>query len=439
MRWSVIPLLLVPALAHAGNDDGILLGNDAALAAGAVVATTADGSALWYNPSGLGSVSRDSLDLSASAFVLRAYRFPGILSFATGEESSGRVLEIVSVPSALTLVRKVGHDTRVGLGVFVPQSFDLTLRARIEAPGAAYDSTWILTDAGTDADYHVGAGIGHRVAPGLWVGASLFGVYRSASGFAQFWGGFEQDGQTVAFLGSTSLTSFEIVSLEAGAGVQWQASRWVRLGLAVRSPGVEILESYRFQALTGAAELTEDGSAAIALDSTEDDALEARVGLVSPVRVKLGLAIGGPERWIALEGDLQPGLDNRLAARETTWNARLGGRARLSRHVSIGGGLFTDRAPDHPAREFGTSRIDFYGATAGVQLATAHSLERRDDDPPRDLVFSTTIALRYAYGIGQVGGLRFDLDAPEESVVTDQPVDGDVHEFSLHLGSAIEF
>ncbi|MBM4363715.1 MAG: hypothetical protein FJ104_13625, partial [Deltaproteobacteria bacterium] len=40
-------------VAHAGNDEGFLLGNQAALAGGAVTSSVHEGSAVWYNPAGL--------------------------------------------------------------------------------------------------------------------------------------------------------------------------------------------------------------------------------------------------------------------------------------------------------------------------------------------------------------------------------------------------
>ena len=39
-------------VAHAGNDDGVLIGDEAVLTGGAVTATTDDGSSIWYNPAG---------------------------------------------------------------------------------------------------------------------------------------------------------------------------------------------------------------------------------------------------------------------------------------------------------------------------------------------------------------------------------------------------
>jgi hypothetical protein len=50
---SFVALSLAAPVAYAGNGDGVLLGNDAAMSAGAVATMVADGNATWYNPAWL--------------------------------------------------------------------------------------------------------------------------------------------------------------------------------------------------------------------------------------------------------------------------------------------------------------------------------------------------------------------------------------------------
>src|SRR5262245_26975794 len=82
--------LACPVPARAGNLDSFPLGNEAAMTAGAVVASTQDAAATWYNPAGLGSIERDSVDGSASVIAYRIGHFPRAIRVRTpGAENAG--------------------------------------------------------------------------------------------------------------------------------------------------------------------------------------------------------------------------------------------------------------------------------------------------------------------------------------------------------------
>ena len=115
--------------------------------------------------------------------------------------------------------------------------------------------------------------------------------------------------------------------------------------------------------------------------------------------------------------------------------------ARDRRRPTLGAGLFTDRSGAGTPAAFPDYRVDYYGATRGLQA-------REDRAPPAGedgstLRFSTTIALRYALGIGQSTRIEFDFrDAPETGLVG--RVDGELvdvryHELSLYVGSGLDF
>jgi hypothetical protein len=59
-----LALFALPAELIAGDDDGFLLDNEAAMTGGAVVAVTDDSGAVWYNPAALGG-NRHSISLGA--------------------------------------------------------------------------------------------------------------------------------------------------------------------------------------------------------------------------------------------------------------------------------------------------------------------------------------------------------------------------------------
>jgi hypothetical protein len=69
---AVASLLLVASpTAQAGNDEGIPVGDEAALTGNTVAATVSDGSSLFYNPAGLAGAERDQVDVAATVTMLR--------------------------------------------------------------------------------------------------------------------------------------------------------------------------------------------------------------------------------------------------------------------------------------------------------------------------------------------------------------------------------
>ena len=99
--------------------------------------------------------------------------------------------------------------------------------------------------------------------------------------------------------------------------------------------------------------------------------------------------------------------------------------------------LVTDRSDQRDPTEFGDAKVDYYGLTAGVDFRTPIS---REDHPTKaPIIFSTTLAGRYAYGIGQAGGISLD---PTSGNITDQPArayDVRFQEVSVYVGTGLSF
>ena len=124
-----------------------------------------------------------------------------------------------------------------------------------------------------------------------------------------------------------------------------------------------------------------------------------------------------------------------MVARSFVWNVRVGGRYEVDSQIGIGAGFFTDHSENSPIDELGATHVDFYGVSLGLEFQTPHELGEGERAP--DLVFSTTAALRYAVGVGQVGGLLFD---PQRGLERDTvPIGTTIHEIGLHIGSALYF
>ncbi len=434
--WAVAVVVgLSSSVARAGNDDGVLLGNEAAMTGGAVVATVGDGSGVWYNPAGIARVRRASVDVNGSAFALRVGVTPGLLSSSAGTEADGGYVEVVSIPSALTLVRDLGAGVYGAIGVFVPRFSDHTDIVSLDEPVMGGLVRWQLAQTNSYSQYHAGASLGFRINDQLRLGVTLFAVYRSVVANAAFGGGAALDDGTVFAGGATTArVALQALGAELVGGIQWNPIEALHIGLSVVSPGVNFAARYRSVELGVAA-----GPEGIDFGASDDGDLAPQVGLVSPARVRLGVAYAFTGGWISLEGDVQHplsspdlGIDRRLVLA-----ARLGTRFHVDDDVSLGFGLFTDMSPDPPPSRFGATQIDFFGGTAGLEINNDHRLGEGED--ASTMRFSTTIAVRYAVGIGTIGGLRFDSATPDTDAVAVSPVGTTVHEVSLHVGSALYF
>jgi hypothetical protein len=421
--------------ARSGNDDENLVGNDAAMAAGAVMATVSDASATWYNPAGLGRVKRTHIDASATVYALRFYRAPRFLQSTTGEGEDANVNEFVAVPSQIAYARELGHGFTLGLGYYVPQASSVLLRESFTTEQGDAESEIQVSIMDTHFVQCAGAALGFSLSPRVRLGFSAIGSYETETASASFavvdrQGGVETD---LAAIGT--LATFWRLGIEMGIGFQIEATpRWT-VSLTARTPRVFVAESYDSSQSSAAA------TAAGFLDASlaEPKGAEEGFHLTRSGRAGAGVAFE-PERgtFVAFEVDVQPGIhDESLDVnRKAVVNVRAGGIYRVSDVVSLGTGLFTDRSPSASLGDDLTSRGDFYGGTAGIELRDRHRLGR--GEPSDEIVLSTTLAVRYAYSSGSINGIVIEpgsaaasLDLTQGRLVT--------HEASLYFGGGVNF
>ena len=408
--------------ARAGNDDEVIVGNEAAMTGGAITATSRTGSSLYYNPAGLVNVEASSVDASASAYGLRLYRADGLLQFGDGRRGDGQVTEIVLVPSAVSYVRPLSDSVRGGIGVFVNRWSDFDIRARIleGSPEA------LLTVASRYQKADAIGGVGIRVTDDLRLGFTLHAIYTTVEQSTQIGGGSDVSSFTVS-----SLAESTGVGLRLGAGLQWDVVAGLVLGVGLATPSARIFSRY-----------VEDALVSVDTPSTRlfdaDGVEEQSFGWEweHPFRARLGLAYQFDEdSWISLDGDVLTPLANAdlQVDRRIDFNLRLGGIVGITPSWALGAGIFTDRSGE-------TSPLasDFYGGTLGVRYRNERALDPDKEEEDR-LVFETTVALRYAYGSGSASTLIIDVDDAGEIYLSDGVTSFIAHEIGLHVGGALRF
>jgi hypothetical protein len=430
LAWLV--LALGPATALGGNEEAIPLGDDAALTGNTVAAMVSDGSSLFYNPAGLAGATRDQIDVGATATMLRVYSLPDLLKTDDGAAGDGSFTEFVSVPSAVSYLRTIGPSLRLGFGLFVPSSMSWT----IDVPLVIGSDTFHLSTTTRQAIYYGVVGLGWQATPELRLGASISGIYQSTLGTAVAWAGYDRGAAGKQFYSLAQIFSVTALGAAVAVGAQWEPIPGLHVGLSLRSPTLLFAAAISGSSVEGSATT---GPPSVDFSATDLGSLTLGVHQALPLRARLGIAWAWGTSWVSIEGDIQPALDEEAigARRVTTWNLRAGGILELAPQTWLGVGAFTDRSGDPTPESLINSHIDFYGVTVGVRLDHPHDLAA--SERARTVVFSTTLALRYAYGAGDVGGVVFERMPVSSVPAANSVVDTHVHELGVHLGSTVYF
>lgn len=405
---------------------------------GSVTAVTADGSAIWYDPAGIAAVTRGQLDLSGSATVLRIAETPRLLSSSTtGRTADGGYLEVVGIPSAVTLVRLIEPRLALGFGIFTPQLTNHTDRVGLTDSVAGLTSRWQLVQQENTQSTYAGVSLGYQISSNVRIGATLFGLYRQQTLSTHFFGGTTDDmGNDVFAVGSSSLSSLQSVGVELAVGMQWDVTPNFSVGASLRTPDLQLGSLGR----STSASITATHGGALDFEPTDTSGLVPNVAPITPTRLRLGLAWRlGHRAWLGIDVDMSHELIAPDLNIDRRWvvNAHVGGRYWIDENMSFGAGLFTDVSPTRRITQYGQTQLDFFGGTIGIEIHTPHELG--PDEHAATIVFAQTFALRYAVGVGQIGGLSFSDVSPTMQTQEVAVTPTTVHELSLHLGSALYF
>jgi hypothetical protein len=409
--------------ARAGNDDGILVGSEAALTGGAVTAVVSDGSAAWYNPAGLAQLRRPTFDINASTYGIRRVSTEDLFTLPDGTRSRAAFLDWQLVPSALSFARLFGPRVVGSFGIFIPTASDLDLRTTLrEADG----TRWSF---GLDAyrnEYVYALGAALRASDTLRWGMTLQGVYISREDMVQAGMGVPGD-SAAPFMASSSHRTTGDYGARVGLGVQWSPAPAFTLGLALQTPTLTGFRLVAADALTGSYGGASQPDAA-GYETSHESALRAVWELSTPCVVRAGAAYKrGRSQWL-VDGSLASRLNSREQGldRRPVGNARLGWLFAVRDGLSAGLGLFSDL---HGQRGQGVSYV---GLAGGARFARSFSI----DAAGRGLTFFTTLGGRYAYGRGYIAGVSFPRDdgAP---VATRAGLRA--HELALTLGGGVSY
>lgn len=424
----------------AGNLDSFYVSGEAALSAGAVVASTSTGGSVWYNPAGLSQLSGLRLDVNVSGYAVRFGARVGFDStVANTQENRLGLLALDVVPAAVVLTRRFGN-VGVGLGVFIPTENSLVLRTVLEAPTDAdgirpltfgYDSTT------KTQEYHLGPGVGWQATETLCLGLSLLANYRTEYEVTNVAATVVESGRESVVSSHTSVDSVG-VGLELVLGTQWRFWENWTLGAAVRTPSLRVAQAG--DRIKSGLSANSDGE--IEEDIVFAESLSVGTQILNPFRFHLGLAHAFGDYLGSIEASLLLPFENEIfrSQERPTWNGRVGLRRRINNYWNVGGGLFTDRSNKATPTIFLDKQIDYYGATVAVDWHSSYGVYARNDrvlEEPRSLSFGTTVAFSYALGVGSIAGALVGPGMGGSVQLDPHFSDVVAHEFTLHIASTL--
>lgn len=379
----LVACALSPGLARAddANLRPYLIGQRAAGMGGAYTALADDGTGPYYNPGGIAFATRPSLSLSASVYGVVSGAYANVL----GDGHDFRYSDLNTFPVSTAIVRELGprdapdgsQSSSIGLAVFVPDAFQIDDRDHL---GSGQNAFFLSSISQT-----VWAGLTYAHRSGrLGIGVSVFGLLGDETDFLDL----TVAQSASAFATVTTRTDIATKGIVAAAGLRYDATDRLHLGVSVFSP--EVGDGTR-RVFARVAAASPGVPAQIAVET--DDELHASPTL--PLRVQGGIAWTGTAWSVSADAIVlgprsvhddadraADGLDRRIV-RKTVVDGSLGAEYIVAQAVPIRAGVFTDRAasPDPVSHAAGTpdpnpansDHVDRYGATLSLGYRTDHT------------------------------------------------------------------
>ena len=399
--WALATCAVMGAAARSGageaNYQPYVVGERAAGMGGAVTATADGMDACYYNPAGLGSETRDSISVNGTLYGIRTFEtkdaaFPG---------EDFKVSSFATIPTGLSAVKKLRNGTVAAFSVFVPS------QSSAREIQAFPDRQHYYNFSQDEQTLYLGPSLGHVVNDRLALGASVFGVYQTASEFQNlYWGDYSYT--------YTANYKYNVVGVVGSLGAQYRiADEWT-VGAVFTTPSATLSGRGRFQI----SEVLGDSETADA-GAVYYDELDADNGLPAQLRAGLAWQRAGMgsvgfdvTHHFSRSYDWMSGTQDGEAVairqeREAVTDLQLGGEYVFRKRYPLRAGVFTSfsSAPDlDPESDPATSQVDLYGATASVGSVGENVV--------------INLGFSYVWGEGDALGARFNDAGELEGVVS---------------------
>jgi len=445
---AIYLLLAIPAWAHAAPHDGYALSNDAALRGGAALVLGRDAGSVWYNPAAIAATRRVRLDALAAAYGFKRTRVPGALQARVSDhvvDVTGREDQIIVVPTAISIVfawpkRRINTALSFHTPVYADTEARMTLAGRNETAG--YDFAQQANVITMVRRYHAGLSLAWDYQNRFRIGATVSVVYQSDFEFIRLVSSATDPvtGALSSYVGDVDAAS-AVGGIDIAIGVQGELTPWLLGGAMVRAPAGVVYSS--FEGGQTISFTRRDPTGATVTQTTIDPSeTDPAPRFLTPWTIAVGLALRLPKFDLELDAEASTAKlrMGSLWQRRGVWNVRLGGAARLSKRWILGAGLFTDRTTELDGDVFPDVVVNRWGGSIAVRFLTPVKLAK--SERVRTLVFETTIAARYAMGVGTSGVLSatYPASGPNDVTLdTDEETRASQQLLTAHVGTGLRF
>lgn len=347
------------SLAGDANYQNFIVGDRAVGMGGAVAATADSMDACFYNPAGLGAEPRSSISINGTVY--------GIQNIETKDAAfPGEDIDVstfVTIPTGLSAIKKLQDGTTAAFSVFVPSQS--SAREILIFP----DDQHYYNFSQDEQTLQTGLSLGHVVNQRLSVGASVFGVYQTASEFESlYWGDFSYS-YSVNY-------KYSVLGVIGMVGAQYKFSDEWSAGLVLTTPSATLTGKGNVQSSELlSAQTTAESRANYFKDLDADNGLPAQVraglGWKIPLVASVGFDVthhlSRSYNW--MDGTQAGETLTVQQKRESVTDLQVGGEYILRKRYPVRAGFFTSysSAPDLDVANAATlSQIDLYGLTASV-------------------------------------------------------------------------
>ena len=429
----------------AGNQEFLILADEAALTGGAVTAMGQDLGAGWYNPAGLAAMDRNAVKLSASVYGLRLFNLPNYLQASLPDKLHKMDItssELISVPATIFIGRVLRPGLYLSFGILTPEDAKAREVNVFQTKGSDpdyfnidFDYTQGVEFGYQDQIYDVGPSIGWKASETLRLGAGLVGHFRKSNFDDRAWADLRWDtgGFEAVAVRQEVAAKQTILSFLALLGAQWDMSESLTLGLRFRTPGLVAMYSLEGSVLTNYDKVNSIETFSF-FDHTKFESSDYGQATEGSWRGTVALAKKYSKGWVTVEMDASDYSQDAGVGAVINWKAGL--RHSFSETTSLGLGFHTDSAPPSQINYFGERKIDYVGGNIGLQFVTPYPLAKEGSKP---LQVISTFGVRYVRGTGETRGIVMDPLLASGDVNYTVKTDVTVNEAAVYLGSGLLF